>query len=170
MLKTQNEQDRFWANIGAAISALIGSGDAMYLTVTHLIGTVPPCSSAGCEAVLRSEWSMLFGIPIAAFGVVYYIAIFLTLLSALISEQSKVPQLAVAAVTSAAAISAGLLAIQLCILHAICVYCLVSALCSFTIFFFVYLTGIDNDKPKRNISARERHHADAKCLGLLSRI
>jgi len=61
--------------IAFAVVALLGFVDATYLTVEHYRGVVPPCTTAGCEIVLTSEYSVLFGVPTALFGSVYYFLI-----------------------------------------------------------------------------------------------
>ena len=55
-----------WA---AAIVALIGIVDAVYLTVHHYTAEPVPCSIiAGCEQVLTSQYATLGGILMAVFG------------------------------------------------------------------------------------------------------
>ena len=55
----------------AAIAA-VGVAIAAYLTVTKLSGGLPVCGpSHGCEDVALSEYSSIFGIPTAAFGLVF---------------------------------------------------------------------------------------------------
>lgn len=49
--------------------AVVGLGIAAYLTITKLSGGLPVCGpTQGCEDVALSEYSSLFGIPTAAFG------------------------------------------------------------------------------------------------------
>ena len=55
----------------AAIAA-VGVAIAAYLTVTKLSGGLPVCGpSHGCEDVALSPYSSIFGIPTAAFGLVF---------------------------------------------------------------------------------------------------
>ena len=55
----------------AAIAA-VGVAIAAYLTVTKLSGGLPVCGpSHGCEDVALSQYSSIFGIPTAAFGLVF---------------------------------------------------------------------------------------------------
>lgn len=61
----------------AAVIALIGLGDAVYLTVSHYTKEQVPCSLiTGCEQVLTSAYAEMFGIPLALFGAVAYFAAF----------------------------------------------------------------------------------------------
>jgi uncharacterized membrane protein len=63
-------------NITLIILAAVGLTDAGYLTVKHYAKTNVICSlSQGCEKVLNSEYSVIFGIPVALFGVVFYFVI-----------------------------------------------------------------------------------------------
>jgi uncharacterized membrane protein len=51
------------------VLALVGLGIAGYLLAVHLAGGVPYCGpSGGCEVVQESEYSRVFGIPVAAIG------------------------------------------------------------------------------------------------------
>lgn len=66
-----------WQPVAAAIVALVGLGDAIYLTGKHFAGTVVPCDMvSGCEKVLTSQWSEIAGIPLAAFGAAAYFVAF----------------------------------------------------------------------------------------------
>ncbi|HKX82756.1 MAG TPA: vitamin K epoxide reductase family protein [Pyrinomonadaceae bacterium] len=67
----------------AAIVALIGVGDSVYLTVHHYTAEPVPCSIiAGCETVLTSSYATFGGVPIAAFGAAaYFVAFSLALLA-----------------------------------------------------------------------------------------
>lgn len=61
----------------AAIVALIGVADSVYLTIQHFSGEQVPCGiTGGCERVLTSAYAELFGVPIAAFGAGAYFASF----------------------------------------------------------------------------------------------
>lgn len=61
----------------AAIVAIIGVADSVYLTIQHFSGEQIPCGiTGGCERVLTSAYSELFGVPIAAFGAIAYFAAF----------------------------------------------------------------------------------------------
>src|SRR5687768_1794608 len=67
----------------AAIVALIGLLDAVYLTVHHYTAEPVPCSIvAGCEMVLTSAYATIGDIPLAALGAAaYFIAFSLALLA-----------------------------------------------------------------------------------------
>ena len=68
----------------AAVVALIGLGDAIYLTIHHYTGEKVPCSIVeGCEQVLTSSYAEVAGVPLAALGAIaYFIAFSLAILAA----------------------------------------------------------------------------------------
>lgn len=70
-----------WA---AVLTALVGLGDSVYLTVKHFADEKVPCSLiTGCEQVLTSQYAEISGIPTAAFGAVaYFLAFAFALLAA----------------------------------------------------------------------------------------
>jgi uncharacterized membrane protein len=54
------------------ILAVAGLGIATYLLVTRILGEPPACGPVqGCETVAASEYSTLFGVPVALFGVAF---------------------------------------------------------------------------------------------------
>jgi uncharacterized membrane protein len=59
-----------------AAIALIGLAIAVYLTATRLAGGLPVCGPVkGCEDVALSAYSSILGIPVAAFGVGFSVAV-----------------------------------------------------------------------------------------------
>ena len=53
----------------AAVVAVIGLLDAVYLTIHHLTAETVPCGAGfDCGAVLSSEFAVIAGSPLAAFG------------------------------------------------------------------------------------------------------
>lgn len=70
--------------LAAALVALVGLGDSIYLTLNHYTGEKVPCGlTGGCEMVLSSQYAEIGGIPLAAFGAVaYFVAFSLAILAA----------------------------------------------------------------------------------------
>jgi uncharacterized membrane protein len=67
-----------WLRIVSIVLCLGGIVAAGYLSYAELTGTVTQCSDAGkinCEAVQKSAYAETFGIPIAVFGLLGYVAI-----------------------------------------------------------------------------------------------
>jgi len=129
--------------IAFAVVALLGFVDATYLTVEHYRGVVPPCTTAGCEIVLTSEYSVLFGVPTALFGSVYY---FLILLASFIYIESRhggggirsvhnlVAKYAFLMTSVGFVMSAWFTYLQMFVIKSYCMYCLISAGLSTTLF------------------------------------
>lgn len=64
------------------VLAVIGLGDATYLTVVHYGGFTIVCSGSGnpCATVQASKYSFLIGIPVALLGAIGYVLILASLL------------------------------------------------------------------------------------------
>ena len=111
----------------AAILALAGLADSIYLTVTHLTGENVTClASSGCSEVLSSSYASVGPIPLGAIGAAGYFAAFsLATLAAFGFARAR---------TFLTVMVAGMLAttlwlfyVQARILHAFCDFCLLSA-------------------------------------------
>lgn len=63
-----------------AFLATLGIGIAAYIAIVESGGGAPAClaGGGGCETVAKSSYSEVAGVNIAIFGVVGYVAIFLT--------------------------------------------------------------------------------------------
>ena len=118
----------------AAVVALLGLGDAIYLTIHHLTGEMVPCNATGgCETVLTSSYAEIGGIPLAAFGAVaYFIAFSLAILAAFGNRRMWL--LFGIQVSLMALASSYFVYLQLFVIKAIFQYCMVSAGVCFTLF------------------------------------
>lgn len=115
-----------------ALLAVVGICIALYLTLykVGVIGVLS-CSIGSCETVNTSKWSMLMGIPIAAWGLAAYVA--LLLLAMIGSGESREESVPIARMLVALAgwsvlFSAWLTYLELFVIHAICIWCVTSAL------------------------------------------
>jgi uncharacterized membrane protein len=118
------------------IASLVGFADSLYLTLDHYISLPLPCSiTHGCETVLHSVYSMVGPIPLAAFGIIFYLFVGFLALFILTSPQPsrKMLLLLVAASAIGAIMSIGFELLQYFVIHAICMYCALQAGCSFAI-------------------------------------
>lgn len=118
--------------------ALLGVIDSGYLTLEHYSQIIPPCPAHAifidCGKVLRSSYSVVFGIPLALLGVVQYALLALnTILTILTNRKIWKYYLLVFSALGALA-SVYFMYLQLVVLRSICLYCTFSALISFTIF------------------------------------
>ncbi|HEV7857636.1 MAG TPA: vitamin K epoxide reductase family protein [Pyrinomonadaceae bacterium] len=116
-----------WPCSIAALLALVGLADAIYLTIEHLTGQSVRCTiTSGCDEVLSSPYASIRGIPLAAFGALaYFTAFSLALLIAFGYERLKTPLRLLVALMFLMAL--WLLYVQAFVLHAFCQYCLLSA-------------------------------------------
>ena len=111
----------------AALLALAGLGDAIYLTAQHLLGNSIRCTvTGGCSEVLGSSYATVAGYPLAAVGAVaYFTAFSLATLAAFGSRRAG--NLFAVLVALMFAASLWLVYLQAFVLHAFCQYCLLSA-------------------------------------------
>lgn len=124
----------------AAVVALIGLADSIYLTIKHFTGEKVPCSIVeGCEQVLSSSYAEIAGVPLAIFGAAaYFIAFSLAILAAYGNRSAWTlfgVQTAVMAV-----FTAWLVYLQAFVIEAFCQFCLVSAATTFTLLTIFIVT------------------------------
>lgn len=126
------------------ILAFFGLADSIYLTQSELSGTPLLCNIqnlSGCNIVATSQYSYVFGIPLAEFGILFYAVLFI--LAAL--EIVLYDQLLRRALQGIALI--GIIAslyftfIQIFVIGAFCIYCFASAFIA--LFIFVLATLIE---------------------------
>lgn len=131
---------RTWREAAAAVVALVGVLDAVYLTVEHLSGRSVRCVVvSGCDAVLSSSYATLFGsVPLAAVGAVAYFLVFSLATLAAFGYRSLRGPLAVL-VALMFAFTLWLLYVQGFVLGAFCTYCLVSAAVTTTLAILLIL-------------------------------
>jgi len=113
--------------------ALVGLLVATYLWLYKigLIGELQ-CGTggAGCEVVQASRYAELFGIPVALYGVVGYAVLFLVGLAGLRPARAgdrRIGALVAALATAGFAFTLYLTGVELFVLHAICRWCVASA-------------------------------------------
>lgn len=123
----------------AAVVALAGLIDAIYLTLHHYTGEKVPCSvTGGCETVLSSQYAEFGGIPIALFGALAYFTVFsLATLTAFGNE--RMWKILSVVVTLMACFSLWLVYLQAFVIGAFCQFCLLSAGTTLTLFLLVVI-------------------------------
>jgi len=138
--------------LAAALVALVGLADSIYLTIHHYTAEAVPCSLIeGCEMVLTSPYATLGGMiaaatgkvvfdptsfagnfPLAAMGAVSYFLVFLlALMSAFGNSVAK--KLFGALVVLMAIFTGYLLYVQGALIGYFCQFCLLSAATTFTL-------------------------------------
>jgi uncharacterized membrane protein len=112
--------------IAAMVVGVIGLGIASYLTIVHYTGGAPVCAIAhGCETVQKSDYSKLAGVPVALLGLIGYVGI----LGALIRDDDNARSVAAFLSLLGFGFSAWLTYTELALIHAICIWCVGSAIC-----------------------------------------
>jgi uncharacterized membrane protein len=116
--------------MGAALMSLLGLFVSAYLYLYKIgrIGTLA-CGTGGCETVQQSTWSRFLGVEVSLIGLIGYALLFVV---ALVSLQSPAPRAwpARALIWLAAGgvlFTAYLTSLELFVIHAICRWCIGSA-------------------------------------------
>ena len=123
----------------AAVLALIGLLVASYLLLYKLgvVGQITCAGSGGCERVNLSPWSVLFGLPVAAYGVAGYAVLLALALFGLTGDRlaSPRPTRWLAGLSGLGVLfSVYLLVVELTAIHAVCIWCSVSGVVILAIF------------------------------------
>ena len=104
---------------------LLGVGIAGYLTYVHYAGLHPICEIGhGCETVQTSRYANLLGIPVALLGLISYILVFVSLRM----RREWAPLAGYWLTMVAFAFSLYLTYRELFTIHAICTWCVSSAI------------------------------------------
>jgi uncharacterized membrane protein len=122
-----------------AVCALLGTLVSSYLLLYKLgvLGELRCVGSGGCERVQLSRWSVMFGVPVAAFGVAGYAGLLGLALWGLSLDQVGRPTASrwIAALSALGVLfSLYLLSIELIDIHAVCLWCSVSGVLIAAIF------------------------------------
>ena len=128
-----------------ALLALIGVFISTYLTLYKLgyIGELK-CAVGSCETVNTSRWATFLGLPVAAWGLGFYVT---ALALAVMSNQEKYADarsfsVAHVVLTGWGVVFSGWLTyLELFVIHAICIWCVTSA-CIVAVMFLVSLADL----------------------------
>ncbi len=121
-----------------AVTALPGLFISAYLLLYRmgLYGEIV-CGSGSCETVQASEYALFLGLPVAGWGVAWYVAVFLL---AFLSTKPRFvaamwpPRLLFLLAAGGLVFSAYLTYVELFVLDAICWWCVTSAVVTLVIF------------------------------------
>ena len=123
--------------IGIIIAlAFIGFVDSTFLLAKRMSGGPIPCvlGFTGCDEVSKSPHSVLFGIPLSAYGMVFYLAIGVLGILYLDTKKYIVVQLLLLATTLGFLSSLYFIYVQKFLIGAFCIYCILSAIVSVILF------------------------------------
>lgn len=106
------------------VISLLGLGVSLYLAVVYLSGGAPVCvASHGCEVVQNSRYARLSGVPVPLLGIAGYgLLLVLTLVRGELAQM-----LALGVALAGFGFSMYLTWLELAVIHAICQWCVVSA-------------------------------------------
>jgi uncharacterized membrane protein len=111
----------------AALIALVGIADALFLTIKHLNGEALRCTvTSGCDEVLSSPFATLAGLPLPVLGLTAYLMVFSLAVLAVFGYRFAEKFLA-PLVLIMLGMTCWLLYVQAFILQHFCQYCLISA-------------------------------------------
>ncbi|MEK9175343.1 MAG: vitamin K epoxide reductase family protein [Patescibacteria group bacterium] len=130
-----------WIPFLFLLFSFAGFLDATYLASKHYLGSPVTCSFLkGCEEVTSSQYAVVFGVSIAVFGALYYLL--LLILAIIYFDTKNIRVLTTAGyITLLGFISSMFLVyLQVFVIRALCLYCMMSAMISTILFilgFFV---------------------------------
>lgn len=121
--------------------ALIGFADSTFLLAKRMSGGPIPCvlGFTGCDTVSKSPYSVLFGIPLSAYGMVFYLAIGILGMLYLDTKNALFVRLLLPATALGFAMSVYFIYVQKFLIKAFCIYCILSAIVA-TILFCLGIT------------------------------
>ena len=130
-----------------ALVALAGVFVALYLTLYKLgyIGTLA-CAVGSCETVQTSKWATLLGFPVGAWGVAYYLAVLALALVGLtgrFADSRRLSDVLLGVTACGLLFSIWLTYLELFVIHAICQWCVVSAILAAILFVLSWLDRRD---------------------------
>jgi uncharacterized membrane protein len=142
-------------NVALLVCCVAGLGVSIYLTLTHYTKAVSlVCSNNGainCEKVTTSPQSVVFGIPVAVLGLIFFVSMLVLSLPRIYQR----PELGIARLRLASSVVGigfvfYLLYSELFVIHAICLWCSSVHILTFIIFCLVVtgwseVTGYDEE-------------------------
>lgn len=135
LLKKPSTQAPKWIVWGFAALSFIGFLDVAYLATKHYLGTALNCPFFGnCEQVTASQYAVIGGVPVALLGAIYYLIVFILAIAHLDSENKKILHFIAYFTILGFLASLWFLYLQLFVIGAICLYCVLSAITSTVLF------------------------------------
>lgn len=112
--------------------AFLGFADSTFLLAKRLSGGPIPCvlGFTGCDEVSKSPYSVLFGIPLSAYGMAFYLAIGVLGILYLDTRKIIVAKLLVLGAVLGFFLSLYFIYVQKFLIGTFCVYCIASAVIS----------------------------------------
>ena len=138
-----------------AALALAGIFISLYLTLYKLgvIGELT-CSIGSCETVNTSKWATFLRLPVAAWGLLFYVEVFVISLVGTMprfENERTLSALLVAEAAIGVLFSAWLTYLELAVIHAICIWCVTSA----CVVLAILLVSISDLRELRGLAASD---------------
>jgi len=118
----------YWLSI---VTAILGAADSLYLLIYKLTSNNLMClGSGGCSTINSSRYSEIYGIPVSLLGLLAYLAIVVvhTLEPRIKVAEEHGPLLVFGISLVGVLYSAYLTYLELYVIHAVCPFCVVSAI------------------------------------------
>lgn len=116
-------------------ASFIGFLDALYLSVERMRGVKVICIILdGCDKVTTSLYSTMLNVPVAYLGALYYLTIFILALGFLAFKKDQIIRLMSWMTGIGFLASTWFVYLQVFIIKSICLYCMISATTSATLF------------------------------------
>lgn len=124
-----------WLPVLFIALSFLGFSDATYLTAKHYLGSPVTCILfEGCEKVTTSPYSVVYGVPVALLGALYYATVLILAVAYFDSRRISILKLMAAITPAGFLASLWFVYLQLFVINAICFYCMVSAATSTALF------------------------------------
>jgi uncharacterized membrane protein len=131
------------------IVALVGLAVSVYLTVEHFTSSTtlacPEGAVVNCAKVTSSQWSELFGIPVAVLGLGYFVAMTVLVTPAAWRRRALDPVRVVGAGAGVVMVLY-LVWVELFRVNAICLWCTAVHACSLALLATVLWRVVDRDR------------------------
>ena len=114
--------------------------DSSYLSYKHFFEPLSTCSIGlfgNCGEVLHSPYSVIFGIPVAVFGIVHYLILSFLIIMAIALDDFLYKRFSFIQTAIGVVFSAYLTFLQVFIIKAMCPYCLLSAVISLSLYILL---------------------------------
>lgn len=124
--------------LAVALLGIVGMGLAGYLTYVHYNEDALVCTVGSCETVQQSDYSTMFGAPIAIFGFLMFLTVTLLALARLMDRSPIPSEMATMAAWTLLLTSllyyAYLTYIEIWVLEAVCQWCVLSSIVALLMF------------------------------------
>ncbi len=125
-----------WFLIVFIAVSFVGFLDATYLTIEYYSGVIPPCYIfTGCDQVITSSYGKIAGnVPTSLIGVFYYLLLFIAAVIFIDTKNKRALYILGYLPIAGLLVSIRLVYLQFFVIHATCLYCMVSAVSSTVLF------------------------------------